>query len=160
MAQRRWRLTSRPGLGPGQYETHRCSSDLSISIEDRRSTHLNARGAYQPDHQRTRPRQRWRSRTYFYIKVLVIFVLFLRHQAKAFHRLPPANRRPDGKAEQHDGSLPPYLHQLRAKRLRASSFLRHRSFNHSHFIFHHLELNEDWKSIKRYAMESIQPQSL
>ena len=82
-------------------------------------------------------------------------MLFLRHQAKAFYRLPPANRRPDGKAEQHDGSLPPYLHQLRAKRLRASSFLRHRSFNHSHFIFHHLELDEDWKSNKRYAMESI-----
>lgn len=87
-------------------------------------------------------------------------MLFLRHQTKAFYRLPPANRRPDGKAEQHDGSLPPYLHQLRAKRLRASSFLRHRSFNNSHFIFHDLELDEDWKSNKRYAMESIQPQSL
>lgn len=87
-------------------------------------------------------------------------MLFLRQQTKAFYRLPPANRRPDGKAEQHDGSLPPYLHQLRAKRLRASSFLRHRSLNHSHFIFHHLELDEDWKSNKRYAMESIQPQSL
>ena len=60
-----------------------------------------SRGHYRHSSKASRPPRLncYRPGVFFHLKVLVIAMLFPRHQAETLHRLPPANGRPNWEAE-------------------------------------------------------------